>query len=172
MLKIIGLLCIAAGGAGAGLAMSRQVDIRYRELKNLQRMTALLAGEISYGNTPLPEALHKIGGRLEGPLSGFLHRLSHTLLESPHEPLSSLFAYEVHNSLKQSHLKEKDKEELAALGSFLGYLDKDMQLKALEMYQMELEREIEDTCQTMSGKKKLYCSVGIMGGLFLVILFL
>lgn len=172
MIKMLGLICIIAGGSGIGYSMSRQISRRYEELLNLQRMTAMLVGEITYGNTPLPEALCSIARRLDGPVAVFLDKLSAVLLEQPHESLAVLFAQNMRESLGKSQLQEKDLQALARMGSFLGYLDRDMQLRTLKLYQTELEREIEDTYKSMPGKKKLYQCIGIMGGLFLVILLL
>lgn len=172
MIKMLGLICIIVGGSGIGYSMSQQVSRRYTELQNLQRMAAMLVGEITYGNTPLPEALSSIGRRLEGPVADFLDKLSKNLLEQPHESLAVLFEQRMRECLGKSQLQEKDLETLARMGSFLGYLDRDMQLRTLKLYQSELEREMEDTYKSMPGKKKLYQCIGIMGGLFLVILLL
>lgn len=172
MIKILGFICIIAGGSGIGYSMSRQISRRYEELQNLQRMTGMLAGEITYGNTPLPEALSSIGRRLDGSVAVFLDKLSENLMEQPHESLAILFEQKMRENLEKSQLQEKDLEALSKMGSFLGYLDRDMQLRTLKLYQTELEREIQDTYKSMPGKKKLYQSIGIMGGLFLVILLL
>lgn len=56
------------------------------------------------------------------------------------------------------------------MGAFLGYLDKDMQLRTVDLYLQELDREIEDAGESTPGRQKLSKSLGIMGGLFLVLL--
>ena len=54
------------------------------------------------------------------------------------------------------------------MGAFLGYLDKDMQLRTIDLYLQELGQEIKATGESIPGKQKLSRSLGIMGGLFLV----
>ncbi len=170
MLKLLGLICMIAGGAGVGYSMSAQVGRRYRQLKELQRLAALLMGEISYGNTPLPEGLRRIAGRLEEPFCSFVLAISSQLKRAPGVTLSEVFEECVQGYLGQSCLKETDLEALCRMGSCLGYLDKDMQMRTLRLYEAELVQEISDTYESMPGKKKLYQTLGIMGGLFLVIL--
>ena len=170
MLKAIGLFLILIGGAGSGYAFSTQLSSRYAQLKELQRMTALLIGEISYGNTPLPEGLAQVGKRLNEPFAGFLKELSEELKKKPQETLEELFAKHVKTDLKHSCLKPGDLEALLRMSSSLGYLDRDMQLRNLRLYETEVQQEITDTYASMPGKKKMYQTLGIMGGLFLVIL--
>ena len=73
-------------------------------------------------------------------------------------------------NLKQSALSAKDKEALMQMGAFLGYLDKDMQLRTVELYLEELDREIQTAGESIPGKQRLCRSLGILGGLFLVLL--
>ena len=56
------------------------------------------------------------------------------------------------------------------MGAFLGYLDKDMQLGTLDLYLQELAGEIKAAQESIPGKQKVCRSLGIMGGLFLVLL--
>lgn len=170
MLKLLGLIFMIAGGAGVGYSMSVQVGRRYRQLKELQRLAALLMGEISYGNTPLPEGLRRISDRLEEPFCSFVLAVSNQLQSSFGVSLADVFQDCVFEYLGQSCLKEADLEGLCRMGSCLGYLDKEMQMRTLRLYEAELVQEIADTYESMPEKKKLYQTLGIMGGLFLVIL--
>ena len=58
------------------------------------------------------------------------------------------------------------------LGEVLGYLDTEMQLSAIGLYQEQLEQGIAEAQEQMEGRQKLYQSLGIAGGVFLVILLL
>ena len=65
----------------------------------------------------------------------------------------------------------RDREELARLGECLGYLDASTQETTAALYLEELKREIERTNLEAPAKKKLYQSMGILGGIFLALLF-
>lgn len=172
VLKAIGLICMIAGAAGVGYSMSVQAGLRYRQLCELLRLVALLMGEISFGQTPLWEAFEAAGEKLEEPVSSFSRHLAAKLQSLPKESFHELFCREAAESLHNSCLSKKDVEAFCSMGRLLGHLDKDMQLHALEMYREELKKEIEETRRAMPAKKKLCQTLGLMGGLFLVILLL
>ena len=100
----------------------------------------------------------------------FLNQVSSRLREYPDKSFQQVFQEEVKENLKQSALSAKDKEALMQMGAFLGYLDKDMQLRTVELYLEELDREIQTAKESIPGKQRLCRSLGILGGLFLVLL--
>lgn len=171
-LKLAGLLCLITGGTGLGWTMGAQVAGRCRMLRELKRMAALLTGEISCAAAPLPEALAHAAVRLEGPLCVFLKELSEELVCSPPESLAAVFSRHVKEDLRGNCLMERDLESLRRMGEALGYLDREMQLRSLRLYEEELCLELEDACRSMPQKRKVYRTAGVMGGLFLAILLL
>ena len=57
-----------------------------------------------------------------------------------------------------------------SIGKYLGYLDREMQLRQLSLYEKNLEVEIGNLKKEASGKKKLYRGLGVFGGLLLAVL--
>ena len=72
--------------------------------------------------------------------------------------------------LKGRAITKEDKEEFARFGESLGYLDVEMQKNAMKLYLKELEQKIEYLQKEIPQKRKLYQSLGVMGGIFLLIL--
>ena len=81
-----------------------------------------------------------------------------------------MFAEHVDCHLRDTSLTQEDRARLKELGDSLGYLDKAMQLANLEAYSRELDLSIEELTEGLPAKKKLFRSLGLMGGLFLAIL--
>lgn len=52
----------------------------------------------------------------------------------------------------------------------LGYLDLEMQLSSIDLYLEQLEISIREAESSIGSKQKLYQSLGVAGGIFLVIL--
>lgn len=102
----------------------------------------------------------------------FLNELAREMMEFPSKTFAELFSQKVDQYLKESSLNQKDLEMLCHMGASLGYLDRDMQLRTLKLYETELQQEVLAAYETMPGRQKLYQTLGIMGGMFLVILFL
>lgn len=170
MTRFLGVILVVTSSTGMGFSYSFHLGRRLEQLRQLQRMALLLRGEISYGNTALTEALASIGRKLEEPFCFFLNQVSSRLREYPDKSFQQVFQEEVKENLKQSALSAKDKEALMQMGAFLGYLDKDMQLGTLDLYLQELAGEIKAAQESIPGKQKVCRSLGIMGGLFLVLL--
>ena len=72
----------------------------------------------------------------------------------------------VYEYLKDSKLTKEELDELCELGRTLGYIE------TLELYLNQLDFSIQNTREELKTKKKLYQSMGIMCGIFLVIVLL
>ena len=68
-------------------------------------------------------------------------------------------------------LSEEERNRFYSLGDKLGYLGLDMQLKQLDQMEKETEYAIRDLEKDFREKKKLYRSLGILGGIFVAVLF-
>lgn len=55
------------------------------------------------------------------------------------------------------------------MGQYLGYLDITQQENAMALFQQELERKIQAVQAEIPVKKRLYQSLGVLGGIFLAI---
>lgn len=168
MLKLWGTLIIIASSTAIGYTLSMQLSDRLRELKQLLKMVSLLEREITYGVAALPEALQHVGDRIPEPFSDFLYAVAEKTRSPEGKTLAVIFE-ECVDELAQTSLKQKDKEGFIELGKYLGYLDVTMQKNMLQIYQKELEMAIAEAGESITTKKKLYQSLGIMCGLFLAV---
>lgn len=172
MLRIGALCILVCASAGLGYLMGQRLSKRLEQLKVLKRMMLFLQGEISCARSPLPEAFWNVAGRLPEPFREFLREVSEDLCRYEGETLGEVFAENADCHLKDTSLTREDLERLKELGENLGYLDKAMQLAHLETYGRELDMAIEELTEGLPVRKKLFRSLGIMGGLFLAILFI
>lgn len=69
-------------------------------------------------------------------------------------------------------LIQKDKECLVQLGDHLGYLDKDMQMNTIDWYITQVDEIMKDVTAESKQKMRLYQSLGVLFGLFVIILIL
>lgn len=72
--------------------------------------------------------------------------------------------------LKNQGIKRRDLERLYRVGEQLGYLDQEMQIKGIEFYIEQQKAACKDAEKEYREKERVYHCLGIMGGLFLVIL--
>lgn len=170
MLKMIGILCVCLSCAGMGFLKSFQLSRRMKELKQLHRIFLLLKGKIEFGGETLPESLMDIGEKTNEPFANFLMKAAEKLNSYSGSTFAHVFAACIDEELTGCCMTQEDKKELREAGEMLGYLDKSMQIQAIETYLKSLELTMQDLHDVLPERKKLYQSLGIMGGLLLGIL--
>lgn len=170
MYRIVGCILVVAAGAGLGVSESIRVSERIYTLEMLLRMVICLKGEIRCGNASLPDAFYGAAGRMNGKYREFLITAADRMKAGKGEKLSQICRECAESSLKKSCLTHGEKDAFFSVGEYLGYMDLEMQIKQLSLYEKNLEEEISRLKEEASGKKRLYRSLGILGGLLLAVL--
>lgn len=172
LLKYLGAALILISSPGLGMYLAGQWKERLRLLEKLRQMIYFLKGEITYSHAPLAEALERVGRRGGGPLGDMFVRASERICTQEGESLQEIWSGETRTmaaGAKNLPLTRADLEQFNALGEHLGYLDVDMQERTLLLYLEQLDLSIEYLQAHRQEKCRLYTSLGVMGGIFLVI---
>mgnify|MGYP001624813905 FL=1 len=172
MIKGIGMLLILLSGMGLGFSSVRRMRQRLSELKSMRRMALFLENEIACAHTLLPQALTRTGQKLDGGCAQFVKSLGRHLSCREGHSMEEIFREEAFQYQTQWDLTERDYRLLCQLGSCLGVESRKMQTEQLRLFQKELEIEIESLEKSMPARQKMYQSLGISAGVFLVILLL
>lgn len=169
-IKVIGAICVISGCGGIGWSVSHSYVSRYRQLGSVRRMIMFLKGEIRYAGSELPEAFEHVAGRMAPPFSTFLLHLSEEMRTMDGRLFDVLWKQNIESGLADTSLTKEDKEALFRLGGQLGFLDREMQLAAVDLYLNELDASMQVIEQVMPQKQKLSLSLGILSGFFLSVL--
>jgi stage III sporulation protein AB len=170
IMKIIGCILVIASSAGIGFYFSGEMRSRIADLKELKKLIGLLRGDIRYANTPLPEAISSITRRHSGRFDLFFHYVSVKLQELSGLTFSDVWKVATEKELAGTALTKQDKSHLIQFGENLGYLDKDMQMNTFDLYITQLEDVISELSKTVKEKAYLYNTLGIMAGVFIIII--
>ena len=170
IVKIIGACFLLPGCTGLGLWYAGNYRRHLEMAEQLRKMLFLLKGQILYANAPLEEAFRKVGEKSQGHLSDFFRAVADRIEMQEGEVFYDIWKEEVGRIRPEVPLDKKDRQELLAFGEHLGYLDRDMQERTILLYLEQLDLVIEDGRAHQKEKSRLYTSLGIMGGLFLVII--
>lgn len=166
MYKIIGCILIVLGTTGVGFSKSRELQLHLKELEELNKIFYLLKSEMEYTRAPFAEMFAKIGQKTGEPFQNWLLKLSKKLYEKQGGMLWEIWCSSIEEDLNGSRLKEEELKELIQVGRNLEYIEN------LKLYVEQLEYGIVHTRESYRTKRKLCQSLGIMGGIFLVILLL
>lgn len=172
VIKIVGCVLILSSSAGMGWYFSGELRGRIQDLKDLKRILSLLRGDIRYANTPLPEAVQALSVRHDGKYKIFFSKIAERLIELGGVSFSDIWKEAIEKELINTSLNKKDLQTLTQFGENLGYLDKEMQLNTIDLYLSQIDEEIKDLSKNVKEKSYLYNSLGILGGIFIMILML
>lgn len=172
MQKIVGSVLIIVASTGIGLLRGLDLQAHLRELQCLKQLLLMLCSEIKYTKAPLGEAFFNIGRRIKGKYGAWLISLARQLEEKSGRTFLELWKRSVDESLVGTKLRETDLNRLKEFGMNMGYLDEEMQLATIHFYLEQLELEIQRAREELGVKRRLCNCLGVMGGIFLVVVFL
>ncbi|MBO5353919.1 MAG: stage III sporulation protein AB [Lachnospiraceae bacterium] len=172
MVKTIGIMLVLVSAYAIGSLFAQQVKDREKWLKDIKTALFLLMGELEYHKQPLPEALELVGGRHGGRLERFFRETAEELKKKEGISMKDIWQQKAGLVLKESPLSREQKEEFAELGLYFMEADKAVRKNALEFYLNRLEEDIISLRETGADKAYLYRTMGMLGGMFLLILVL
>ena len=170
VLKMAGSLMVTCSCGALGLWKAAQWKEHLGMLEQLRKMLVLLKGEILYAHAPLGEAFGHVGRKSEGVLARLFLGVEERIGRQQGELFFVIWREEVERHKKDMLLSERELEELIAFGEHLGYLDLEMQEHTIALYLEQLDLGIRFYREHEGEQRRLYTSLGIMGGLFLSIM--
>lgn len=176
-LRILGAFFVMLASTGIGLYFGSGIRDRLGKMQMLKQHFQMIRGDIGYSGTTLPEALHAMSERLleageETAFQQFYEEVSKRLLAREGISFQEIWEEAVEHHLKKTTLTQRDLQLLSSLGGQFGYLDRDMQLKTIDLYLARLEEERLQEMQKAGEKMRLYRTLGILAGVFLVVVML
>lgn len=172
MVKMTGIVLVLVSAYAIGCLFARQVKEREKWLKDIKMAMFLLMGELEYHHQPMPEALELVGERHGGRLERFFKTTAEELKKKEGISMKEIWQQQAGQVLKESPLSREQKEEFAELGLYFMEADKTARKNALEFYLNRLEEDIVSLRETGADKVYLYRTMGMLGGMFLLILVL
>ena len=166
--KILGIILVMAGSVGLGLYYSAKEGFRVADLLEFKKALLILSSEIEYMRSTLSEACANIAKRTGLGVSEIFADFSRLLADGEGETAYQLWLTAMQNSEK-TFLAAEDKTVFEDFGKTLGYLDKQMQKNAIT-YAVSYIDEKAATLQAQSDKnKRMYQSLGVIGGLMIAV---
>lgn len=172
VLKAAGSLLVAVCTWLLGAAFQNDLKQRILLLEDFQRGVLLLHQEIEYLKLPLGEAALLAGKSLREPLSAFFEEVGRELERLPGTPFFMVWRECGVRNLLDTALKEEDLELFWQLGIQLERMEPGGGSAFFGMFEQRLEAALSGAVEEHREKAQLYKRLGMMGGIFLVILLL
>ena len=159
-------MLILVASCGIGYTKSNDMKHHLEELEELKKLFCLLKGELQYTRAPFSEVFEKIGQKTREPYQTWMLHLCNRLQKKSGGMFWEIWCTSIAEDLQGSRLRADEVEELKQVGKNLEYIE------SLDLYIEQMEYKIKNTREAYRSKRKLCQSLGIMGGIFLVILLL
>lgn len=172
MQKGIGLFMILAGCSGLGLWYSGQFQKQFATLQAFCSMLELYLGQIRFGRYSLPECCLQLAERVQEPYGKIFGDIYEEACANSGESFGSICERYLTEGLKTAVCQKKDKEIFVSCFSKGGFEEDVQQLRYIEQAKAELEDRLARTAGENASKCRLALSLGTMGGLLLVLLFI
>lgn len=168
MVKLLGAAVLVLASGLAGLSVGSSYTRRPRELKSLQTGLKLLATEISYALSPLPEALANVAARAPDEVAPLFRMAAGELAGGG----SAAGAWQKACARwgEGSSLAPCDLALVNQLGQALGISGREDQLSHLELVSGQLEQQIAQAQEAAAKNTRLWNYLGFLGGAALALI--
>ena len=169
MWKLMGAVLVAAGCGWLGLGAAAGLTRRLRAVQAMIVGLELLERELWERGAALPELMAALGRRCAPPAAGFFQTCAQGCAHLDQTPFGESWRQAVEGL---TLLSPEGRAALLPLGEVLGRYEADSQRQALEHARQALEREEERAQEERRRLGRVYQTLGLSGGAFLVILLL
>ncbi len=171
-LKTAGSVLVIAASTWLGCLMGRELYERLDRLSTMKRIFLVIRQEILYSGMPLFEVFGNVSKRFEEPYKTWMLALEHRAKERNEGGFMEIWKDSLYQYLGTHGWQKKDLETLEGLGMEMAGMDREELVKVLELYIERLEWKVEDGKKEMGQKNRIFRSLGLMGGIFAVVLLL
>lgn len=169
MLKGIGAILLIAGGVILGQTAVRCLDHRVTTLRSVVQALELMEHEMEFHLPFTMELMRETARRCAQPASGFLQTCANGV-ETGEYPVSQIWQQAARENLPA--LKKGDMDALMTVGSVLGRYDADSQRQTLSGCRECLSGYLSDAVEERRRQGRVYGTLSVTVGVFLVILLL
>ena len=172
MQRMIGAVLVVASTGGAGFLYGAWLKEYVETLLYLRHVIYLLKGELEYSGAPLQEVFGRTAAHVKEPYRRWLKVMERRVAQRNGETFQKIWLHSIDNTLTELHLKKIHIRQLKELGDCLGQMDHASENREFALYLERLELEIEKERTQIAVKGRIGNCLGVLGGMFLVILLL
>lgn len=172
MIKGLGIVLIVAASTIWGFYYGERFKKRVKDLKELQRGIYVLKSEINFTRSLLPDALHKVYEKCDGPIGGIFLRVSELLSTNEEDDVYSCFIQSINEKKGELSLTQGDLGIFMDFTKSLGEVDIEGHNDMLALTLENLGKALEDAERNIDKNVKMYrylgFSFGAMVGIILI----
>jgi stage III sporulation protein AB len=169
LFKFAGSLIVILSCTFLGFVLSADCRKRPQQLRDLQSMLQMFENQISYLSDVITEAFIRIGKVCRSETGIFFTSTVEILNESRNISACQAWEQSVRQNIKKTALNREDEEILLTFGKMLGCTDLEGQIKNIRLALDQLKHQEVKAEVSRNSNEKMYRSLGILGGIAVVI---
>lgn len=169
MFRLLAILFILYGSVGFSFKLCQEMRQRIRHVEQMKEIFRLFQSEISYSRAALPETCMTVSKRVMEPYKTAMEEVYEETQRRSGIPFPAIWQEKMEQCLKEIPVKRQEQEIFLNFGNQTGFMDWQMQVGMLEKNRSQLEELHTQLKSAMENKEKVITSLGILGGLMLVI---
>ncbi len=170
IIKLTGAVLVLLSSTAIGALLALRVREQEYWLRDMKLSLFLLSGELDYQRLTLPEAMLRTGTRHDGRMKAFYLAAAQELSEKSGGILAETWKNYGEEVLKTAPIKQEQKQEFCEMGLYFSAADSTVRKNAVEFYLMRLDEEMQRMRANGNKQVYLYRMLGMLGGVFLLIL--
>lgn len=172
LFKLLGSLIVILSSTFLGYALANECKNRPLQLRELQGLLQMFENQISYLSDVIAEAFERISRIGGSDVCIFFSRTVELLKEDKTLNASQAWEKAVNDNIRKTSLNQEDKDILLAFGKILGSSELEGQIKNIRLTMTQLKLQEEKAEASRVKNEKMYKSLGILGGIAVVIVLL
>jgi len=172
LFKIAGSMIVILSCTFLGFVLSNDCRKRPQQLRELQSLLQMFENQISYLSDVISEAFERISKVGSSETHIFFSKTIEILNKERTASAPEAWEQAVRQNIKKTSLNLEDEEVLVAFGKLLGRSDIDGQVKNIRLTLGHLKLQEEKAEDSRKSNEKMYRSLGILGGIAVVIVLL
>ena len=170
LLKLFGAALVVVAGIMIGHLKARKLSDRPAQIRRFIRVLQQLETEISYGFTPLPEALHKLAQQTSEPLTSIFADMAAGLRSGRGLSVKESWQQALIDHWPLTAMQASERDVLLQLGLTLGTTDREDQLKHIRLAGNQLAGMESEAADEQRKFEKMWRSLGLLGGALIVVI--
>lgn len=169
-MKILGIILIFLGATTFGYYYSYKPIFRKNDLLEMKRAILILNSEIKFLSSGIKECIVSIEKVIKKPIKDIFSKFGELLEEKRGEELNLIWEKALEEEVYNTYLNFEDIEKFKMIYRIIGGYDKELNIKGLEIVLDYIDTAILEIDREKGKNSKMYQSLGVLGGLALIIL--
>jgi stage III sporulation protein AB len=168
-IRLAGAVLVVLGSVALGWYYGAKDGLRMRDLQEMKKAMTILAAEIDYMRAPLVDACRNVAARVDGGVAAFFRRFYGAMENGEATTAYQLWSAAAAESRLALALSAEDYGVLDAFGKTLGCLNNKMQQDSIALTTNYLDEQIVSIQKRAEKSTRMYRSLGVIGGLLIVV---